>query len=94
MTPLSDEDLGLDLHKDLQTCQACRKKSDGARTCVDGTVLCGTHYDAWRLEVVKMKHLGFTPTITAVEFAKEQREGKYKPCWEAQLEGDTSCSES
>jgi hypothetical protein len=87
------EDLGLDMLKLLPVCHSCRKKSDGAKNCA-GTILCGTCYDSWRLEVVKMKSRGFTAGITAEAFAKEQREGKFRPCWEAQLEGEHACSES
>lgn len=83
--PFDHESLGIDLEyiARLPECHACRKKSDGAKTCPDGTVLCGTHFDEWLAE----RYSAAGPmTITAADYARRQREGKYRPCWEAKLE--------
>jgi hypothetical protein len=67
--------LGIDLAKNLPTCMACRKQADGCKK-IGYVVLCGTHYD----EFLRQNKL------TAVDFAKSLREGKFKPCWDASLE--------
>lgn len=72
MTP---DDIGIDLDRDLPTCAACRKKSDGCRRMGDGTYLCGTHTDEFLLHS-KLRE-------SAADFAKRLREGPYRACWEA-----------
>ena len=77
------EELGIDLDRvaAIPECHACRKKSDGHIVTRDGTVLCGKHFDEWA------HRRAFGDSITPAEFARELREGRYKPCWEAKLEG-------
>ena len=72
---MTTEDIGIDLDLDLPTCAACRKKSDGAKRCQDGTILCGTHYD----DFLRASRL----TDSAAEYAKKMREGPFRACWEA-----------
>ena len=76
-------ELGIDLEyaRRLPECQGCRKKSDGSKRCPDGTILCGAHFDAWTARRKLGEH-----ALTAAEFAKELREGKFRPCWEARIE--------
>jgi hypothetical protein len=57
------------------TCQGCRKDSDAAKKCEDGTVLCGTHYDDYLRERRAKK-------VTGADFARGLREGPYRKCWE------------
>lgn len=77
---LDHDDLGIDLEhaKTLPICDACRKQSDGSVKCSDGTILCGAHYDEWMCRGIGGG--------TAADFAKELREGRYKPCWEAKID--------
>lgn len=82
--PYSAEDLGIDTHAVLKTCMACRKQSDNAKTCGDGTVLCGTHFDEWLRMSLKQRAVGHIPD-TAARYADALRVGPFKPCWEAQL---------
>ena len=80
------DDLGIDLEwaKRLPECQGCRKKTDGAKRCPDGTILCGTHFDEWVLTRWACRRDGRTcESLSAAEFAKSLREGRYRPCWTA-----------
>lgn len=87
MTPKSfdHDDLGIDLDSaaKLPECHACRKKSDGAKVVEElgnKIVLCGAHFDEW---LARHKRRDF---ILASDFARELREGRYRPCWEAKIE--------
>ena len=75
------ETLGIDLEsaKTFPVCMACRRQSDAAQTAPDGTVLCGTHYDEW------LHRYNYAFLMPAAAFAKELREGRFRPCWEAKL---------
>lgn len=79
-------DLGLDLVTAHATCAACRKQSDGAKTCGDGTVLCGTHFDEF-LATLFPNHVDHARKETPAAFAKRLREGPFASCWAAELEG-------
>lgn len=81
MTP---EETGLDFDRaaSLPECHACRKKSDGAKI-IEGTVLCGAHYDEWMIRRYKRG----SAKISAAEFARELRTGRFWRCWEA-MDGD------
>lgn len=84
MKTFSNEDLGLDTAT-KSTCLACRKSSDGAKQTLDRTtVLCGAHYDEYLRQTARMIRDNFKP-LSGAEFARELREGPFKPCWEAQL---------
>jgi hypothetical protein len=88
--PFDHDDLGIDLEwaKSLPECQACRKRTDGAKRCPDGTNLCGTHFDEWIARRWRADEKGVRSdrNLTAADFARELREGKFRPCWEAKIE--------
>ena len=80
------DDLGIDLDfsRRLPECFCCRKKTDGFRRLNwegEITVLCGTHFDEWLRRRYQGDH-----DLTPEKFAKELREGKYRPCWEAKID--------